>query len=221
MKDFAYREIWLPIDVNGDTDARALTGNSPMIYKGAECVFRLALYDRLPLSEENPGEFRNHQNIVAFLLSIKTGSYAGTEVLNTGWFDGLVLDAAATEAQFITKQRAPISIHVPGSYTAALTAGEHYLTFSGRTNESTEPDGFGFGRVTVKDIGITTAAAPAPEVAGSYITAEMFNAAIGQCVKFGKNPAGKTFTLVSRSGAFGRTHGCDDAGSSVDRKETY
>lgn len=219
MKDFTFREIWLPLDVNGDEEARTLNGGTPMIYKGAEVMFRIGLFDVLPVNSDNPGTFRNHANLVAFLLKIRSGSYAGSLQLDSSAGGDLSFDPTVTEAQFLNKQKAPISVYLPGSITG-ITAGELYMTFTGLTSESAQPDAFGRARVTVTDIGIGTVSS-APAAGVQVVTTDMFRAALNGCVKYGKNPAGKSFTLVSPNGQKGRNYSVDDKGTAGAKLETY
>jgi hypothetical protein len=217
VKDFVFREVWMPIDVNGDGEASTKDGNTPLIYKGAEVMFRLALFDVMPVDEDEPGEFRNHANLVSLLLRIRSGSYAGTVLLDSS--TGTVsFDATATPAQFMAKEKAPISIHLPSAITG-ITAGDQYMVFSGVTSEGAEPDVFGRSRVSVLDVGIGGGSVPEP--AESFVTMADFRAALQGVVKYGKNPKGKTVTLVSRSGSKGRTMGCDDDGNAMSVKEVY
>jgi hypothetical protein len=215
MKDFNYRKIWIPIDVHGE-ESFALNGRIGEIYKGAECMFCLGLFDSMPADESNPGEFLNHQAIVSFLLKIRSGSYAGTVLLDSSAGGDFACDPTVTELEFLRRQKAPITIKITDAMAANLTAGELYMTFTGITGESAQKDGFGRGRLNVVDIGITLAgSAPAP--AEQYATVAEMRAALANKVSFGRNPPGKTMTLVSRSGAKGRTIGVDDRGGNVDR----
>lgn len=224
MSDFIQREIWIPINVNGDTDATALSGSPGLMFKGAETMFRLALFETMPQDVNNPGVFRNHANLISFLLKVRSGDYGASGVLLLDSSSGatVTINATVTEAQFIAREAAPISIYCPSAITAITTTGQpHYLSFTGATSDTpAQPDGFGFGRLAVKDIGIGAADSVAP-AAPIAVTSDMFNAALAACVKYGKNPAGKTWTGVGSAGLVGRTFGCDDDGNAMAVLETY
>jgi hypothetical protein len=218
MKNFVYREVWLPLEVNGDEEASTLKGAVPLIYKGAEVMFRIALFDRLPVDEDDPGELRDISNLVAFVLKVRSTSYAGTELLDST-AGTVTFDPTVTAAQFHAMEKAPISVYLPKAITA-ITAGQQYVTFAGMTSEAAQDDGFGRCRVNVVDIGLGGASS-APAAGVEYVTSDMFRAAVQGFVKYGRNPAGKTVTFVSRSGRKGRVVGCDDNGNSINAPESY
>lgn len=219
MKDFVLREIWLPVDVNGSGEPLELAGGSPLIFKGAECMIRLALFDRMPRSQTEPGEFRNVSSIALFEFKIRSGSYAGTLLLNSTSGGFVDKDATCTETEFFNKSKAPINILLPAAITS-IAAGNQYFTLTGQTVEKSDIDAFGRGRIVIEDIGIGAAdsAVPASPTAPSK---EYVDAVLAQCVKYGKNPRAKTATFVSRNGKHGRTIGCDDNGQQLSNRESY
>lgn len=219
MNDFVYRKIWLPIDVNGDDLVKTIQGSAPLMYKGGETMLCIALFNSMPNSSSN-GEFLNHALLASFFVKIRTGSHAGTAILDSTAGGDTEIDPTVTEAQFAARTKAPIQIYLPTLITA-ITAGSQYIQFIGATTDKpAQPDGFGRGLITVEDIGIGAADSVAPAADGAA-SMSVVNAALAQCVKYGKNPRGKTVTFVSPNAGKGRTIGCDDAGKQISNLETY
>lgn len=219
MKDILYRQVWIPLNVNGDQDCKTLDNNQPLIIKSAEVMFRIGLFNVMPINTDQPGEFYNHSNLTAFVMRINTADYAGTSLMDSSVGGTVVFDPTVTESQFLAKERAPISIYCPSAITG-ITAGPQFLVFKGITSESAEPDAFGWGKITIKDLGLAAAAPPAQDAA-SYVTLDLFRAAIANCVRFGKNPAGRTATFVAPLGKKGMTLGAADNGGLNTKQENY
>jgi hypothetical protein len=219
MNDFVFRKIWLPIDVNGDAAVLNAAGRQALMYKGGEVMFCLALFNRLPAGED-AGEFLNHARIATFLLKIRQTNYTGTLLLDSSAGATVEIDPTVTEDQFKARTKAPIQIYCPSAITA-IAAGTLYMTFIGATTDApAQPDPFGRGVITCEDIGIGAADSVAPAGAQAATT-DMLNAIAQQCVKYGKNPAGKTFTLVSPNNTRGRKFGVSDDGKEIANLERY
>ena len=94
-------------------------------------------------------------------------------------------------------------------------------TLTGSTTDTpAQPDGFGRGHITCEDIGIGAADSVAPAGA-SAATTDMVNAALQQCLKYGKNPAGKSFSLTSPNGLKGRLKYTSDDGEDASELVNY
>lgn len=213
MKNFTYREIWLPIDVNGDDEAKTLNGNAPLIYPGFEYMFRIGLYDRLPGASDDVGEFRNIASIVAFILRVRSGSYAGTLLIDTSDVTAIAagarvdFDATATEQDFLNKTKAPVNVYLPKEVTAPAgitAASSHYMTFTGASIENAaQADAFGRARITVIDLGQGAAGAAPAAAAADYVRSDIFQAAFNGVVKFGNNPRGRYPIILNEDGTYG------------------
>ena len=77
----------------------------------------MALYDRLPVDENDPGEFRSHANLALVEFKIRSGSYAGTLLLNSSSGGFPDIRSTPVAEQFIIKKDAPISIRLPAAIT--------------------------------------------------------------------------------------------------------
>lgn len=234
MTDAPFREIWLPLLKDGGDECMTLDRQQALTGKGAETMLRIGLFKSFgALSEDDPGEFYNIANIIAFILKISSASYAGGgDLLDTSSAPHIAACAAAgllpveflpdaTETQFINRERAPINIYLPSSATANLTAGTLYAVFTGATSDrATQNDWWGYGRFISKDIGLGVVPV-APAQAELYVRSDVFQAADASNVKFGKNKPGRTATFVSRNGRKGRTLGCDDNGQGAGNLENY
>lgn len=213
MKTFTYREIWLPIDVNGNGEAVTSEGNAPLIYPGFEYMFRVALFDSLPTNAENPGVFRDVSSIVAFIMRWKQTSYAGTVLLDTSDPTAIAagakveFDRVATEADFVAKTKAPINIYLPKEVTnptGITSATQQWITFTGASIENAaQADPFGRARLQVIDLGEGATAAPPAAAAADYVRSDIFRAAMQGKVSFGTNPRGLYPVLVNADGSYG------------------
>lgn len=215
MTPVTYREIWLALDaLNPGREVNDLAGAIAYMAKGGETMFRIALFKRLPVDENDPGEFMDHSTISSFLLNIRSTSYSGTLLLDSSSGAELSRNNTASEVNFVKRADAPISILCPPTITA-IAAGTQYLICFGTTNASgTNKVPFGKGQITVDDIGLT-ASDSAPPAGPNNVTSDIVNALFNQCVKYGTNPKGKTFTLVSPSEIHARVYGVDDNGNDM------
>jgi len=213
------RELWIPLDWSGDNEAITLQGTTGLIFKGGNAELMFAVYETMPQSQDAPGVFRNHSAITSFVFKIRSGSYAGTLLLdsNSGGTTSLNPNPPPDEEDFIERSAAPIRILLPYTITA-ITAGDHYFTFSAVLNNGEQFDGR--GRISVLDIGLGAVDSVAP-ASPTAATTDWVLGLINGCVKYGKNPSGKTATFVSPNGAFGRTKGADDDGNEMSVLETY
>lgn len=211
----------MPIDVNGDNDARTLNGGTPLIPIGGEVMFRVALFDKLPAGDD-VGEFRNHALVVTAQAKIhlKAGQTIGGVLLDSAVDGTVALDPSVTETQFKSKQKAPISIYFSSAKIAGVAAGTHFIKFHGITSESVEADIFGWSDIAFKDVGTLTAGAPS---AGNpaYVTQIDLAAVVASCVRFGKNPVGRMPIFVSPNGAAGVEVGSDNNGDLVINRKEY
>ena len=197
-----------------------MTGSPGRMFKGGEVMFRLALFDSLPVDSDNVGVFRNHANLATFLMKIRSGSYAGTLLMDSTSGATVTIKTTVTEQQFFDQQDAPISIYCPNAITA-IAEGNQYMTFAGTTLDApAQIDGLGRGRIAVEDIGLGLADSVTP-TGPAAVSSDVVNALFALCVKFGLNPAGKTATFVSPNSTVGRTIGCDDEGQQLSVLETY
>jgi hypothetical protein len=224
MKNFTLREIWLPLDVNGDEEASTLNGAAPLIFPGFEYMFRIGIFDRMPAGEDDPGEFRNIASLVAFIMRVKQTSYAGTTLIDTS--DGAAIAAGATvlfdptctEAEFVAKTKAPVNVYLPAAITnptGITSAEQQWVTFTGATvDAAAQPDAFGRCRLRVIDLGQGAASSP-PAPATNYVTSDIFAAAMNGVVKFGVNPRGRYPILVNTDGSKGTTVRAGDNGELV------
>lgn len=210
MKNFTFREIWLQIDVNGDGEAVTLNGNPPLIYPGFEYMFRIGMYDRLPSGGDDVGEFRNIASIVAFILRVRSGSYAGTLLLDTSDPTAIAAgarvdpNATATEQDFLNKAKAPMNVYLPKEVTESITAAQHYMTFTGASIENAaQPDAFGRARLQVIDLGQGVVGAAPAAAAADYVRSDIFRAAMNGKVSFGTNPRGLYPVIVNEDGSYG------------------
>jgi hypothetical protein len=232
--DYPLRKIWLPVEPEAETEFLTLQGRIAAHAKGAEFQVGISLFKtRGSGTPADAGELFSIANLIAFIWKIYTAGYgSGTPVLDTS--DAAYIaactaagalpvefDANASAADFINRTRAQITIYVPASASANVTAGQNYGVFTGATSERpTQPDWFGNHRVESKEVGLSTVATP-PTPAELYVRSDVYQADMANRPRFGKNPAGKTITLVSRSGRKGRNLGCDDNGQGPGNLETY
>lgn len=94
--------------------------------------------------------------------------------------------------------------------------GDYEVTVFGFTQKGREV--FGVSKLKMIDRKITDYI-PAPVPGPQYATTADLRGFVEQCVKYGKNPAGKTFTLVSRNGLKGRKHGTNNDGSDMNEPQ--
>lgn len=220
--DQLYHEIWIPILAGSRNELLTLEGDLPLLPKGAEVCFKLAIFDTPPVDTANPGTFRNHSSLASFLLKIRSGSYAGTLLLDSSsGADVAPIDSTVQPADFLAKTKAPISIRCPTAITG-IAAATQYMTFTGATNDApTQPDYFGRARIEVLDVGIGAAEAP-PAPAEQYALRTYVDAALQNKVSFGKNPPAKYPIFVSPGGRFGRPGvPPDDKGNPIGNLERY
>jgi len=230
MTDYPLREIWMPVLVASRKGHLTLDGDMALFAIGAECQFRIALYKSF---NDGVGEFYNVANVIAMIFKIwQTGYGTGSLLLDTSDAAyiaacnavGMIpvdIQSTVTETEFVERKKAPITIYVPASATANVTAGQRYGVLTGATNERpTQPDWFGNVDVEALQVGLGTVAAP-PTPADLYVRADVHQAAYANTVKFGKNPPGRTATFVSRNTRKGRTLGCDDNGQGAGNLENY
>ena len=216
----ARAEIWLPIypDNVGTDTLKAATGQSAAMWRGAGVDFRLGFFDS-PAQGSSPAVLRDVSNILTVRLTVRTVQGGGTLLMDKT-INQTAIDPTLTIADWNAKAKSHCTISFLGSETLVTAAKQYLAIFGSTSDDSTDSDGFGAGRIDIIDIGIAGADSPPPP-GPTYATMDILAAALLQKVSYGKNPAGKTITLVSPGAAFGRTIGCDDNGNPIDAEEDY
>lgn len=229
MSLFQSRDIWIPVEVNSREEQVTLQGDVPQFAKGAECRIFVSLFkSRGAGTTSEPGEVFDSSNIASLIFKIWADGYgSGTLLLDSSDAAAITAgvritaDPTATAAEFLAKTKAQFVIYLPASVTANVTASTRYGVFTGATSEAAaQPDYFGRCQVESLEVGLSTVATP-PTPAELYVRADVFNAGLAQCVKWGRNEAGRTFVLVSPDGHSGRQHGTDDNGNPISNLEEY
>jgi hypothetical protein len=229
MAQITARPVWLPILFEDANPSVTLLGNAPLIAKGAEARFYISIFEKFDQNTaSNPGTLIDISNFVAFILKVWATDYGtGTLLLDTSDAATIAAGAAvsfnptATAAQFYSREAAQIQIYLPATVTANVTAGDRYAVFTGATSEAaSQPDYFGRSLYNSLEVGLGTVAVP-PSPTSEYVRSDVFQAAMNGVVRWGTNPPGRTFTVVSPSGAYGRTLGCSDESELITNLETF
>lgn len=211
MSSINARPIWLPVLFENDQPAKTLLGGSAFAAKGAECRFMISIFEKFGAgTEDDPGTLFDVTNFVSFILKLWATDYgAGTLLLDTSDAASIAAGArvdfnyTATAAQFYTRTAAQIQVYLPAALTANVTAGDRFGVLTGATSENAaQPDWFGNFPYTSKEVGLSTVATP-PAPAEAYVRSDVFQAALANTVKFGRNANGRYPVIVNDDGTFG------------------
>lgn len=189
------------------------TGGEPRLFLGAGVDFEIGFF-RLD------DTLLDISNITDLTLHLKPKGHPSEAPVALKTISAAAMNPAMTLAQWADGSSAHAVISLLGSETA-IPAGDYDVTISGHTlDDALDLDVFGVSVVRVLDAGISNLAAP-PLGDDPAVTLAQLEALLANFVRFGKNPAGKTLTLVSPNGQRGVTVGCNDDGTMQTDLEDY
>lgn len=181
------------------------SGQGPKLYKGAGVDFAFAFFDEL-------GALMDISNIADLTLHVKTAGTPSGAPLILSTIGSEAINRTLTAAEWNAGTACHALFSILGSATG-IAAATYDMTISGHTLDAPgDPDVWGVAQVQVIDAGISNLTSP-PVGDQPAVTLDQLTAMLSNFARYGRNPAGKTITLVSPAGTFGATHGANDDGS--------